>query len=129
MLYKYSIFLINSINILQYMTFSAFYSISMIPRMFPFCTLRLGYLLNMDWYFQLPVVSIKWYLKVSEPKWVNPILNIIGVNSLRLGGLQIYIYKIYIIKFPLIAYLNSFNLFWVIKTNVILNHHKTNIFS
>ena len=25
----------------------------------------------------------------SEPKWVNPILNIIGVNLLRLGGLQI----------------------------------------
>ena len=28
-------------------------------------------------------------LEASEPKWVNPILNIIGVNSLRIGGLQI----------------------------------------
>ena len=30
-----------------------------------------------------------WYLETSEPKWVNSILNIIGVNSFRLGGLQI----------------------------------------
>ena len=30
-------------------------------------------------------------LKASKPKWVNSVLNIIGVNSLRLGGLQIRI--------------------------------------
>ena len=30
------------------------------------------------------------YMEASEPKWVNPIMNIIGVNQLRLGGLQIY---------------------------------------
>ena len=28
-------------------------------------------------------------LEVSEPKWVNPVLNIIGVNTLRLGGLHL----------------------------------------
>ena len=28
-------------------------------------------------------------MEASEPKWVNPILDIIGVNSLRLGGLHI----------------------------------------
>ena len=28
-------------------------------------------------------------MEASEPKWVNPVLNIIGVNSLRLGGLQL----------------------------------------
>ena len=26
-----------------------------------------------------------------EPKWVNPVLNITGVNSLRLGSLQLFI--------------------------------------
>ena len=31
-------------------------------------------------------------LEGSEPKWVNPLLIIIGVNSLRLGGLQLYYY-------------------------------------
>ena len=35
------------------------------------------------------------YLEVSEPRWVNPILNIIGVNSLRLGGLHIFEYNEY----------------------------------
>ena len=29
------------------------------------------------------------YLEASKPKWVNPILNIIGVNPLRLGGLHL----------------------------------------
>ena len=28
-------------------------------------------------------------MEASMPKWVNPVLNIIGVNSLRLRGLQI----------------------------------------
>ena len=28
-------------------------------------------------------------MEASEPKWVKPVLNIIGVNSLRLGGLHI----------------------------------------
>ena len=28
-------------------------------------------------------------LETSKPKWVNPILNIIGVNLLRLGGRQL----------------------------------------
>ena len=31
------------------------------------------------------------YMEESEPKWVNPVLNIIGVNSLRLGGFQLSI--------------------------------------
>ena len=28
-------------------------------------------------------------MKASEPKWVNQVLNIIGINSLRLGGFLI----------------------------------------
>ena len=28
------------------------------------------------------------YVEASEPKWVNHIFNIIGINSLRIGGLQ-----------------------------------------
>ena len=31
------------------------------------------------------------YIEASEPKWANPITNIIGVNSLRLGGLHMKI--------------------------------------
>ena len=27
-------------------------------------------------------------MEASEPKWVNPVLNIMGINSLRLGGLH-----------------------------------------
>ena len=35
--------------------------------------------------------SFCWrYMKAFEPKWVNSIWNIIGVNSLRIGGLHIY---------------------------------------
>ena len=30
-------------------------------------------------------------MEASEPKWVNPILNIIEVNSLRFGGLHIFL--------------------------------------
>ena len=30
------------------------------------------------------------YMEASEPKWVNPVLNIIVVNSHRIGGLYIY---------------------------------------
>ena len=29
-------------------------------------------------------------MEASEPKWVNPVLNIVGVNSFRLGGLQMF---------------------------------------
>ena len=29
-------------------------------------------------------------LGASEPKWVNPVFNIIEVNSLKLGGLQLF---------------------------------------
>ena len=32
-------------------------------------------------------------MEPSDPKWVNSIYNIIGVNSLRLGGLQIIMSK------------------------------------
>ena len=38
-----------------------------------------------------------FYMEASEPKWVNPVLNIIGVNSLRLGGLHITVLITYII--------------------------------
>ena len=32
-------------------------------------------------------------MKASESKWVNPVFNIIGINSLRLGGLQLEVCK------------------------------------
>ena len=31
---------------------------------------------------------LQLYLEASEPKWVNPVLNLFGVNSLMLGGLH-----------------------------------------
>ena len=43
------------------------------------------------------------HIKASEPKWVNLILDINGVNSLRLGGLHmqsLYINSINIIFSP-----------------------------
>ena len=33
-------------------------------------------------------------MDASEPKWVNHILNTIGVNSLKLGGLQFRTFKL-----------------------------------
>ena len=33
-------------------------------------------------------------MEASKPKWVNPVLNIIGVNSPRLGGLQFFLIKL-----------------------------------
>ena len=30
--------------------------------------------------------NMRGYVEAFEPKWVNPVLNIIGVNSLKLGG-------------------------------------------
>ena len=32
--------------------------------------------------------SCNFHMKAFEPKWVNPVLNTIRVNSLRLGGLH-----------------------------------------
>ena len=45
------------------------------------------------------VIETNEYMKASEPKWVNPILYIIGVNSLRLGG--------FLLSF---VYLSEFNI-------------------
>ena len=39
------------------------------------------------WICCLDHTILLYYLEVSEPKWVNHILNTIGFNSLRLGGL------------------------------------------
>ena len=43
---------------------------------------------------QVNLNKVQWtyiilHMETSEPKWVNPTLNIIGVNSLRLGSLHI----------------------------------------
>ena len=38
------------------------------------------------------------YLEVSESKWINPTLNNIGVNSLRLGGLHLKSFKSWKLK-------------------------------
>ena len=43
------------------------------------------------------------YMEASEPKWVNPLSNIIGVNSLRLGGLHICL-SYWIIKKKIFGY-------------------------
>ena len=40
------------------------------------------------YYIRITIVNLI-YLKASKPKWVNTILNIIGVNSLRLWGLHL----------------------------------------
>ena len=34
-------------------------------------------------------ISWRWYMEASEPKWVNSVLYINGVNSLKLEGLHI----------------------------------------
>ena len=40
-------------------------------------------------------IKLHDYMEASEPKLVNPVLNIIGVNSLRLGGLHMLLdYKV-----------------------------------
>ena len=41
------------------------------------------------WFTLQIFMILHWALEASEPKWVNPKLNIIGVNSLRLGGFQL----------------------------------------
>ena len=38
-------------------------------------------------------VKRKNYMEASEPKWVNPVLNTIRVNWLRLGGLHTFQYS------------------------------------
>ena len=45
---------------------------------------------NIDIYVHsMPRSVMKNYMEASKPKWVNPVLDIIGVNSLRLGGLHV----------------------------------------
>ena len=45
-----------------------------------------------------------FFMEGSEPKGGNPVLNIIRVNSLRLGGLHLK-YKIYVMKWISLSYL------------------------
>ena len=47
-------------------------------------------------------------MEASEPKWVNFTINIIGVNSLRIGGLEIRLH-IKIMRF--ICHINSETLY------------------
>ena len=56
---------------------------------YSFCARYYVNLFNLD-----VTVYSKFNLEASEPKWVNPILNIIGVNSLRLVGLHLFLYII-----------------------------------
>ena len=44
------------------------------------------------WYLTWKKFHVNIYLEASEPKWVNPVLNTIGVNSLKLGGLHLVSY-------------------------------------
>ena len=57
-------------------------------------------------------------LGAFEPKWVNPVLNIIGVNSLKLGGLQILIMSSIIQRFLSFEFLYLFKNFIKIKTQI-----------
>ena len=47
-----------------------------------------------------------FHIEASEPKWVNPVLNIIGVNSLRLRDIHILFIWLKIDK------LNACNICW-----------------
>ena len=56
-------------------------------------------LFNLHLKFQIKILKILniiknttgyTHLEVSEPKWVNPVLNIIEINSLRLGGIHLF---------------------------------------
>ena len=49
--------------------------------------------------------SYQEYIEASEPKWVNPVLNIIEVNSLRLGGLHLLV----VLKVIQVELLYNFN--------------------
>ena len=46
----------------------------------------------------IQTLRILYDMEASEPKWVNSVLNIIEVNSLRLGGLYIITHNISQIK-------------------------------
>ena len=46
----------------------------------------------------MQTVTLRQKREASDPMWVNPILNIIGVNSLRLGGLHIVSVKLLNLK-------------------------------
>ena len=37
----------------------------------------------------LDFIKFLYYIEASKEEWANPILSIIGLNSLRLGGLHI----------------------------------------
>ena len=51
---------------------------------------------NISWYMMFcaewNIEYLKIEIKASDPKWVNSILDIIGVNSLKLGDLQMSIH-------------------------------------
>ena len=50
----------------------------------------------------------------SEPKWVNPILNSTGVNSLRLGGPQIVFIQFYTYYIDYMDYIwNNKTFYWL----------------
>ena len=51
------------------------------------CSVKLVHIKFCNRYYNF-VIYIK-YMKASEPKWVNSIYTLYGVNSLRLGGLNI----------------------------------------
>ena len=40
-------------------------------------------------FLSLNLLILNYYMEAYEPKCVNPVLNSIGVNSLKLGGLHI----------------------------------------
>ena len=57
------------------------------------------------------------YVKTSEPKWVNPVSDSIGVNSLRLGGL--YVFNITPFKVSITKRLKMFLLWLIELANII----------
>ena len=67
--------------------------------------------------FYLLHLAFNWlYLEASDPKWVNSIINIIGVNSLRVRNLQFMFYSTYEVR--IIKYWKVFTN----RINVIINN-------
>ena len=76
------------------------------------------------WLLLQNFLELTYYsLKVSEPKWFNSILNITGVNSLRLEGLYITVGLMWIISLLfLIEVIEGSSVYWSYWMLQIWNH-------
>ena len=67
------------------------WSASILFRFNPLCVggLQLFSLLKLEYFYIIFEYLFFCNIEVSKPKWLNSLLNIIGVNSLTLGGLRL----------------------------------------